>query len=266
MFIRDLMHKGLITCPPGTHIGEAAALLAAHQVHALVVAEPDGSPLGVLSDTDLLAGEWLSTDDASLSTMQAMTAGELMSTPPAAISADAKADEAATRMREERLSRLLVSEAGTVIGVIAISDLVRGLVPGSRARDTVADVMSWAIVTCLEETPLAAAARGMSERRSRSIVAVDRHGALVGVVSGHDLIALYGSGDLNGTVADLMNPPITISPTASLREAADRMLDHEIHRLVVVDPGDPAQIPLGLVSTSDIVAEMAAPNSIWQTH
>jgi hypothetical protein len=35
--------------------------------------------------------------------------------------------------------------------------------------------------------------------------------------------------------------------------------------LVVVDRNDPAQIPLGLVSTSDIVAEMAAPELVWQT-
>jgi CBS domain-containing protein len=49
-----------------------------------------------------------------------------------------------------------------------------------------------------------------------------------------------------------------------LREAADQMLRHEVHRLLVVAPDDPAQVPLGLISTSDIVGEMAAPESVWQ--
>jgi CBS domain-containing protein len=61
-----------------------------------------------------------------------------------------------------------------------------------------------------------------------------------------------------------MHPPLTIGPDATLREAADTMLQHHIHRLIVVDPAYPAGMPLGLISTSDIVIEMAAPGSVWQ--
>src|SRR5712691_10059238 len=102
MLVRDLMHGGLITCPREARVGEAAVLLAEHRVHALVVVGANSEPLGVLSDTDLLAGEWLSADDASLSTMQSITAGELMSAPPATIDADAELSEAAARMRRDR--------------------------------------------------------------------------------------------------------------------------------------------------------------------
>lgn len=264
MRVRDLMHSGLIACRPDTPLGEAAALLAEHRVHALIVTAPDGTPLGVLSDTDLLAGEWLSTDDASFSAMTSLTAGEMMSSPPAVIDADRSVEEAAARMYGERLSRLLVTADGSAVGVIAVSDLVGNLARGPRERSTVADVMSWAIVTCLAETPLRAAARAMDERRSRSIVVVDQRGAPVGVLTGFDLLSVYDGKPLDGTVADLMHPPVTISRDASLREAADGMLTHEVHRLVVVEPDDPAQIPVGVISTSDIVAEMAAPGSVWR--
>jgi hypothetical protein len=37
--------------------------------------------MGVITDFDLLAGEWLSADRQSLSAMRKMTAGELMSSP-----------------------------------------------------------------------------------------------------------------------------------------------------------------------------------------
>ena len=104
----------------------------------------------------------------------------------------------------------------------------------------------------------------MTERRSRSLVVVDPAGRPVGVVTGSDLLALYRPGEAATTVAELMQPLLTIGPDASLREAADLMLRHETHRLVVVDPERPDGMPLGLVSTSDLVAEMAEPGSVWR--
>ncbi len=79
--VRDLMHRGLITCKTTTTLGQVATMLTEHHVHALVVTDRDDRPVGVISDFDLLAGEWLSTDDASLATMRAMTAGDMMTTP-----------------------------------------------------------------------------------------------------------------------------------------------------------------------------------------
>jgi len=61
--VKDLMHKGLITCPPDTSLGQVATLLTQHQPHALIVAEQKDEPLGIISDLDLLAGEWLSVDE-----------------------------------------------------------------------------------------------------------------------------------------------------------------------------------------------------------
>ncbi|MGH3006065.1 MAG: CBS domain-containing protein [Gaiellaceae bacterium] len=104
----------------------------------------------------------------------------------------------------------------------------------------------------------------MTERRSRSLIVVEPRGKPAGVVTGLDLLALYEEGAPAETVVDLMQLPLTIEPDASLREAADLMLRHETHRLVVVDPTEPDKMPLGLVSTSDIVGEMAEPGSVWR--
>jgi CBS domain-containing protein len=258
------MHRGLVTCPPEARLGDAASLLVGHRVHALVVADSEGRPLGVLSDTDLLAGEWLSTDAEGLEVMLGMTAGELMTAPPETIDAGASASEAAARLRRRHILRLLVTEGGRPTGVISVSDLVASLAHASTERRCVADVMSRGIVVCAPDTPVSAAARAMTERRSRSIVVVDSSGRPVGVVTGFDLLALYQPGAAATTVDELMQSPLTIGPDASLREAADLMLRHETHRLVVVDPEHPDAMPLGLVSTSDLVAEMAEPGSVWQ--
>ncbi len=262
--VRDLMRQTLITCSPDATLGQAAVLLAQHRVHALIVADAEGRPLGILSDIDLLTGEWLSADPASLETMRKMTASQLMSAPIATIAADASAHQAAIRMRDERLHRLLVTEAGRAVGIISVSDFVASLGRASAGRRTVADVMSRGIVVCLDQTPLAAAARAMTERRSRSIVVVNATGRPLGLITGFDLLAFDENTAASQTVAHIMHPSITIHPAASLREAADLMLKHHVHRLVVIDPARPGRMPLGLISTSDIVAEMAEPDSVWQ--
>lgn len=80
-----------------------------------------------------------------------------------------------------------------------------------------------------------------------------------------DLLAFCEEGGCeDATVEEVMHAALTIAPDASLREAADKMIDNHHHRLVVVDPAEPESIPLGIISSYDIVAEMAQPGSVWQ--
>jgi CBS domain-containing protein len=104
----------------------------------------------------------------------------------------------------------------------------------------------------------------MSQRRSRSIVVVDEGGRAAGVITGNDLLSLYEPGDQPATVEELMSPPIVCAPNLALSEAADLMISSEVHRLVVVDSFQSDGAPIGIVSTSDIVAEMAGAHSVWR--
>lgn len=263
--VGELMTEGVISCRSDASLATVAATLARHGVHAVFVTDAAGRPAGVLSDFDLLTGEWLGSDSQGLRTMQTVTAGELMSSPVQTIGVEETASDAASRMREQHLSRLLVlDDQGAAVGVISVSDLVAPLGRPSGARQTVSDVMSHAIVTCPPDTSLQAAARAMTERHSRSIVVVDEHGRAVGVITGNDLLCLYAPGQPAATVADLMSPPITCEADLPLAAAADLIISHEVHRLVVTDASHPSGGPIGVVSTADIVAEMASARSIWQ--
>src|SRR3990172_1362607 len=215
--VRDLMHQGVISCPPEATLGQAAALMAQHRVHAIVVAESLSQPLGILSDFDLLAGEWLSADSRSLETMRRMTAGELMSAPAVSIEAGATAAEASRLMLQEHIHRLLVLEQGVPVGMISPSDFIAGLVEGPQSRRKVADVMSRGLVVCREGTSMSDAARAMTERRSRSVVVVDRQGKPLGVITGIDVLAACADGCGEQTVDAFMHPPLTIHPEASLQ-------------------------------------------------
>lgn len=262
--VRDMMSEGVITCPPDLRLADIADEILEAGVHALFVEDEEGRIVGVVSDIDLLAGEWLLAGEEELQVLADLTANELMSTPVTTADADAGVTEVAARMARERIHRLLVIEAGQPVGVIAISDIVARLGASPVEERTVRAVMSYGYVVCRTDAPLVTLARAMTERCSRSVIVVDADGAARGVLTGFDLLP-FADNNLNGKVAaDLMHAPVTIAPTASLREAADVMIDRHIHRLVVVDPEDPDAVPLGLVSTSDILAEMAQPGSVWQ--
>jgi CBS domain-containing protein len=263
LLVSDLMSRDIITCGHDVNLASVARILARRRVHAVFVVDDAGQATGVVSDFDLLAGEWMAGDAEGLSTMKSMTAGELQTSPVETIGEGEPAVVAAARMRELHLGRLLVlDEAGSPTGVISVSDLVGPLGRALEPRSSVRDVMSHAIVTCSPDTPLPAAARAMTERRSRSIVVVNRDGQAVGVITGNDLLSLYELGDPGTTVADLMSPPITCDPDLSLSEAADLLVRNEVHRLVVVDYARAA--PLGILSTTDIVDEMAQEGSVWR--
>ena len=265
--VKDLMHKGLTICPPATSLGQVATLLTAHHVHALIVAEQADIPLGIISDFDLLAGEWLSVDEESLDTMRHMTARDLMTVPIETAEADTPVEIAAKRMAEKSIHRMLVTEAGKLVGVISISNFVANIAEQEPVkRQTVGDVMSDTFLVCREDTAVLSAARTMTQAGWRSIVVVNAKGKLLGFITGRDLVHLAGKDvDENLKVSQFMNRKLlTIDINATLQEAADLMIQNHRHRVVVIDSNDPDSFPLGILSSFDIVAEMARPGSIWQ--
>jgi len=265
--INDLMHKDLFTCLPGTSLGQVAVMLTEYHVHALVVAEQTDKPLGIISDFDLLAGEWLSVDEESLNTMRKLTARDLMTSPIETVDANTSADEAAKRMADRNIHRMLVTETGKPVGIISISDFVAGIADQEEVkREIVGDVMSDTFLVCREDTPVLSAARTMTQAGWRSIMAVNSKGKLLGVITGNDLVHLAGSHvDENLKVSEFMNRNlITIDINSSLQQAADLMIQNHQHRVIVVEKDDPESFPLGVISSFDIVAAMARPESIWQ--
>lgn len=264
--VRDLMHRGLLTCRPNATLGQVAVLLNQNRVHALIVTDREGRALGVLSDFDLLAGEWLSSDSESMAVMRKLTAADLMSQPVDSVEADIPLSEAVNVLIEKQISRLLVTEKGKPVGVISLSDFVASIAREEEPkRETVGDVMSDAILVCRGKTPIYSAARAMTSTGWRSVLVVDAKGKVLGVVSGRSLLPFVKNGiNENLVVRDVMHKPLTIDIHASLREAADKMIQNHHHRLIVVDDADPDAFPLGVISSFDIVAAMAHPDSIWQ--
>ncbi len=119
--VRDIYHKGVIFCKPDTPLQEVVRVMADTDIHAIIVAEKEGErPLGVVSHTDAIAhyGEDLSRIPAS----------EVMTRQVITISQDAPVAEAAKKMLESRIHRLLVvDENHTPLGILSTTDIIRDM-------------------------------------------------------------------------------------------------------------------------------------------
>ncbi len=127
---------------------------------------------------------------------------------------------------------------------------------------SVRDVYHKGVIFCKPETPLQEVVRVMADTEIHAIMVAEREGAPpLGVVSHMDTIAHYGE-DLTAIEArEVMTPQvISISESATVMDAAKKLLETDIHRLLVVDD---QETPLGILSTTDIIREMRGARWVW---
>lgn len=123
----------------------------------------------------------------------------------------------------------------------------------------VRDVMSRGVVTCTPETSIREAARRMAENCLSALVVVEKaSGELEGIVSRSDLARVYGQDYDVLTVESVMSQQVeTIIPDIPVSAAVFIMQDHKVDRLVILHAPPATQIPVGLLSLSDVVRDIA---------
>jgi CBS domain-containing protein len=119
----DVMHHGVVACPPDAALAHVAAMLVDHRIHCVVVGglEPGGGAerlvWGVLADGDLVAG--------ARSGRLAARASELAATEPLTVERDEPLEVAVAHMVEHDLTHLIVLGAGGVpAGIVSTIDVV----------------------------------------------------------------------------------------------------------------------------------------------
>jgi CBS domain-containing protein len=123
--VGEVMATRPITVAVDAGLAEAAGLLERHQVSGLPVLDADGRLAGVISDTDLLRAR---TTDYLWARWQSLRVRQLMTTPALTIGRGESLAAAARRMERHRVGRLVVvadEDPARVVGIVAISDLLR---------------------------------------------------------------------------------------------------------------------------------------------
>lgn len=115
--VRDCMHHGFLSCACDAPLGEVAALMAKHRVHAVALNAPDGlRPVGFVSDLDIAA---------AAASGEQPTALQAAASQPVTVSADESLHRAAQLMSEHGVSHLIVLDAasGYPAGVLSTLDI-----------------------------------------------------------------------------------------------------------------------------------------------
>jgi CBS domain-containing protein len=124
----------------------------------------------------------------------------------------------------------------------------------------VRDVMHRGVITCWADEPVVDVARRLREYAINAIFVLDQSGRAEGVISQTDLARAFVQGGWeNHTADEIMTPEVvTISGDIPLDVAIQIMLDRHIHRLLIVQGGLTPNRPVGVLSLSDVVREMAS--------
>ncbi|MGR3867449.1 CBS domain-containing protein [Streptomyces graminifolii] len=131
--VNDVMSHTVVAIGSEASFKQIVELLGEWKVSAVPVLAGEGRVVGVVSEADLLAKEFLGGADgpgedgsAHRAKAGAVTAGELMSSPAVTVHADAPLAEAARIMARRHVKRLpVVDGVGLLQGIVSRGDLLK---------------------------------------------------------------------------------------------------------------------------------------------
>jgi CBS domain-containing protein len=130
----------------------------------------------------------------------------------------------------------------------------------------VVDLMTSDVITASPDTPIKAAARLMVRNKVSGLPVVDENTKVVGIITEADFLRLEVAREEADDpkpierVEQVMNRSVlTITPDATVAEAARTMVVNDINRLPVTDTNGKS---LGIISRLDVVAAFTRPDEI----
>ena len=117
--------------------------------------------------------------------------------------------------------------------------------------------MTRGVITVTTDIPVKEVAYLMANQHVSGIAVIDHTGEIIGVISEMDMLKTVNDESLlDGPVESIMNYYVqSVKPTTSLKVAAEMMMEHGFHRLIVLSESGvgASNRPIGILSASDIV-------------
>ena len=116
--VRDLMHRGVITCHPQASIKEVARIMDTNNVRSVVVTDDTGEVWGIVSLISILKA-WGKD-------LQRLTAEDLLKPHTVTISPDSPIEEAVSLLQRKRVEHLVImSPLRRAVGILTTFDIVQ---------------------------------------------------------------------------------------------------------------------------------------------
>jgi CBS domain-containing protein len=263
--VKEAMRVQIFSLPGTVPISHGIRHLIKYKINAFLVTEEDGSPVGVVSKTDIVGSyyaglpiEW--------------SVDQIMVSPPIFCRSGDSLESALDMMRSHRVYRLYVLHEGEdkVVGALAYPDIVgllygycrscdrsianrkTGLQDNSELRIRVRDIMTDSIIWFYQHDDLFQIMEGISEHRCGAVLIKNRDESPISVISKTDLILAYARGIPPETLAkDVLSSSRVLSceENTFLEDAIRKMILTDLQRLFVWR--ESMENVVGVISLSD---------------
>ena len=131
----------------------------------------------------------------------------------------------------------------------------------------VGDLMHHGVMTCRRDTPVQDVARFMADNDVSALVVVNDDEHVIGLISRTDLInaRLYEQywKHWRGLTAGhiMVTDVVVVSKHDNVHVASKLMMERRIHRVVVIEQQNGGQKPVGVLSVTDLVRDIARESS-----
>ncbi len=112
--------SNIVSVTPASQISDVAHTLREHRIGAVLVLSDDGAIAGMLSERDIVRGVAEHGNHCLT-----MSAGDLMTRSVVTCGPDDSVDRVMALMTEHRIRHLPVTDAGGLVGIISIGDVVK---------------------------------------------------------------------------------------------------------------------------------------------
>ncbi|MCU0909462.1 MAG: CBS domain-containing protein [Rhodobacteraceae bacterium] len=112
--------QAVVTIGPQATVAEAAVMLSQRRIGAVIVAEPGGTPMGILSERDIVRE--LGRHGAAC---MANRVSDVMTAKLVTCTRDDSAHDVMVRMTEGRFRHMPVMDGARMVGLISIGDVVK---------------------------------------------------------------------------------------------------------------------------------------------
>ncbi len=246
--VKQLMSKDVVTTTPETSLDEVARVMGEKHIGSLIVIKYK-TPVGIVTERDLLSkvfaiGLFLKDEKVE----------DVMTYPLDGVSASANIKEVAKLMINEK-SRLAVFDAGSMVGIVTASDLIKSLPDVPETEVKVDDFMTRVVILANEELSVNSIAAMMGRQHIGSVI-ITRKEEPYGIFTERDLLTNFlakGRATFTAVGPECSTPIITIPAGTSVHRAAATMALKHIRRLPVVKD----QKIVGIITARDLVEAYA---------
>ena len=256
--VREVMSSELQWVRKDGWVQGAAALMAQHRVGSLLVSDDDGTPAGILTETDLVRRVIAADRNPGAMPVHEATTPSLVT-----IDEEASANAAGELMAERAIRHLAVTREGRVCGLLSVRDLlpVVDFLPVAVERM----MTRLPVIVTIDETVRNAAALMMHSSVSGLLIAGRRtmaralkfHGFarrdIAGIVTGADLVRKVVAMDRYPyvtTVGEVMGMPLETIDTGESVNTALAIMARAGVRHLAVTAGEEIT---GLLSVEDAI-------------